>query len=379
MKVLLVGNYEFDGSKSMQVWAEALHRELRARGVDAELISPRPVLGKLKPSAVGVGKWLGYVDRFVLFPRRLRAAAEKADIVHLCDHGSAMFALKLKKKTIVVTCHDMLAVRGALGEIPEMRASAAGRLLQNWICRGLRQATQVACVSQFTMEDATRVLGTGKNLCKVLNGLNYPFRQLDAAEADRRLASVPEIRDPFIVHVGSNHARKNRDGVLRIFAMALKKKMDLQLVFAGVALTDQLRAMAAQLGLGKKIVELVNPDVKTVEALYNRAAALIFPSRYEGFGWPPIEAQACGCPVVASAIPPIIETIGESGVLLPVEDEIGMADSIVRLAGDSGFRDELRCAGSKNALSRFQTSRMMDDYLSLYQRILPKVQNNAAV
>jgi len=372
MKVLLVGNYEFDGSKSMQIWAEALHRELLARGIDAELVSPKPILGKLKPSAVGVGKWLGYLDRFLLFPHHLKAAAEKADIVHLCDHGSAMFALKLKEKTVVVTCHDMLAVRGALGEISEMRASAFGRSLQNWICKGLRHATQVACVSQFTLDDATRMLGHKNNLCKVLNGLNYPYRILDAAEADRRLVGVPEIRGSFIVHVGSNHARKNRDGVLRIFATTLRKKTDLQLVLAGVALTDQLRAMARQLGVDKKIVELVNPKVETIEALYNRAVALIFPSRYEGFGWPPIEAQACGCPVVASAIPPLVETIGESGVLLPLEDEIGMADSILRLASDSRYCDKLRRRGSENVRSHFQTSRMMDDYLALYQRLLPQ-------
>ena len=177
MKVLLVGNYEFDGSKSMQIWAETLHRELLARGIDAESISPKPLLGKLRPSAAGVGKWLGYVDRFVLFPHHLKAAATQADIVHLCDHGSAMFALKLKDKKVVVTCHDMLAVRGAMGEISEMRASVFGRLLQQWICKGLRRAAQVACVSQYTLDDATRILRDNGNLCKVLNGLNYPFKR----------------------------------------------------------------------------------------------------------------------------------------------------------------------------------------------------------
>ena len=68
MKVLLVGNYEFDGSRSMQIWAAALDRELRQLGIDVQSIAPRPALGKLKPSAHGIGKWLGYIDRFVFFP-----------------------------------------------------------------------------------------------------------------------------------------------------------------------------------------------------------------------------------------------------------------------------------------------------------------------
>ncbi|MGB9288192.1 MAG: glycosyltransferase, partial [Terracidiphilus sp.] len=112
--------------------------------------------------------------------------------------------------------------------------------------------------------------------------------------------------------------------------------------------------------------------VETIEALYNRAVALVFPSRYEGFGWPPIEAQTCGCPVVASEIPPLVETIGESGVLFPLEDEVAMADSIARLAGDNQYAEQIRKRGLEVVHLRFQTSRMMDDYLALYQRLLPQ-------
>src|ERR1700722_15539629 len=191
MKVLLVGNYQFDGSKSMRIWANALLRELTQRGFDVELIAPKPLFGNIQPSWSGIGKWLGYIGRFLIFPHHLRAAAVKADVVHICDHGSAMFAFQLKGKPVLVTCHDMLAVRGALGEIPEMRTSLSGRVLQLWIRRGIQHATRVACVSQFTLDDARRILKVSGNLCKVLNGLNYPFQPLDAVEVDRRLAGLP--------------------------------------------------------------------------------------------------------------------------------------------------------------------------------------------
>ena len=100
MKVLLVGNYPFDGATSMKIWADALERELRQRGIDVKLIFPEPFFGRAKPSPVGFGKWLGYVDRFVLFPRRLRAAASRADVIHFCDHGSALFAPNVKAKPV---------------------------------------------------------------------------------------------------------------------------------------------------------------------------------------------------------------------------------------------------------------------------------------
>lgn len=368
LKILLVGNYKFEGSTSMMVWAKTLQRELHQLGIDAELIEPKPLLGRLKPSAVGLGKWLGYCDRFLLFPRTLRAAASQADVVHICDHGGAMYALRMKGKPVLVTCHDMLAVRGARGELPDFKPSPFGRFLQNWICRGVQGAHLVACVSQFTYGDARRILNEDNNLRVVLNGLNYPFRPLSPAEVDARLASHAEIDCPFILHVGSSQTRKNRDGVLRVFAR-LSRETDFKLVLAGQPLNESLSELARDLQISSRIIQLVKPDVKVIEALYSRAIALLFPSRFEGFGWPPIEAQACGCPVVASDIPPFIETVGESALLHSIDDEEGMAGSIRRLAIDARFREQTRLRGLENVQSRFQTARMMEQYLSLYREL----------
>lgn len=368
MKVLLVGNYEFDGSTSMKLWANMLHRELLQLGIDAKLIAPKPMLGRLNPSSSGFGKWLGYFDRFLFFPQALRAAASQADVVHVCDHGSAMYALRLKQIPVVVTCHDMHAVLGAFGEVPDCPASPLGRLLQSWICRGLRRAACVACVSNATLSDAQRLLKKQTNLRVVMNALNYPFRQLPTAETERRLEGIPGLDKPFVLHVGSNLTRKNREGVLRAFALA-SEGTDLRLVFAGQALTPNLLRLADELQIRGLITSVVKPEIEVIEALYNRALALIFPSRYEGFGWPPIEAQACGCPVVASNIPPLLETVGQSALLYPVGDERGMAASIRRLATDPYYCQEVRQRGLENVRSRFQTLRMMKEYMSLYQEL----------
>ena len=368
MKVLLVGNYEFDGSTSMKVWADTLLRELRQRGIDVHPIAPRPFFGKLKPSAHGLGKWLGYIDRFVIFPRKLRAEAARAHIVHLCDHGSAVYVSALKGTPVVVTCHDMIGVRRALGELPELRSSPFGQFQQRSICRGLSSASRVACVSRATFDDARRILGDEKNLRIVLNGLNRPFQPLAPGEADRRLADSKVTEAPFVLHLGSNVPYKNRGGVLRIFAKAAAKT-SLQLVIAGEALDRNLTRLARELQIEDRIVQLVKPGVGLIEALYNRAACLLFPSRYEGFGWPPIEAQACGCPVVASDIPPLLEVLGQSAVLKPVQDEAGMAEAVVRLAVDPEYRKQMQQRGLENVRLRFQTSRMMDEYMALYREL----------
>ena len=91
---------------------------------------------------------------------------------------------------------------------------------------------------------------------------------------------------------------------MKAFAKAAAEA-HLQLVIAGEALGRNLTRLARELQIENRIVQVVRPDAALIEALYNRAVCLLFPSRYEGFGWPPIEAQACGCPVVASDIPPL--------------------------------------------------------------------------
>jgi len=353
----------------MHIFANGLRREFVKLGIDVKMIAPTPTLGLFKRSAVGLGKWLGYIDRFILFPRELRAAAANADVIQICDHGSSMYATMVKNKPIVVTCHDMLAVRGALGEVGDCPASLFGRLLQRWICRGMESASLVACVSRSTFEDARRILKSDGNIRVVLNGLIYPFRRLRADEVDRRLAGIHGIEQPFILHVGSNLARKNREGVLRIFRIAADRT-DLQLVFVGAALTEKLLQLAEKLQVSNRIVQIVKPDVEIVEALYNRATALLFPSRYEGFGWPPIEAQACGCPVVGSDIPPLVEVLGQSAILKPLEDETGMAESIVRLSTDREYHQQMQQLGLKNVSARYKTSRMIEEYVSLYRELL---------
>src|SRR5205814_10035727 len=151
---------------------------------------------------------------------------------------------------------------------------------------------------------------------------------------------------PFVLHVGSHLRRKNRAGVVRIFART-KDHWNAQLIFAGDRLSNDLWTQARVLGITDRIVEIVSAGSELLEALYNRAHALLFPSRFEGFGWPIAEAQACGCPVLTSKAAPMSEVAGEAALLRDVTDENGFAQDLLQLR-DPGLRAKFRELGLKN-------------------------------
>ena len=374
--VLLIGNYPPDQQQSMQRFGRMMLDGLHAAGIAAELISPAPFFGKYGAAGTFAGKWLAYMDKFLLFPPRLKAKLKTgAVLVHVCDHSNAVYVRRCEPLPVVVTCHDLLAVRGALGEATDTPASATGKILQRWILSGLRRADAIACVSRATLQDVRRLLGVtgGKPALSVVTlGLNYPYRKLAADEADARLVQQPglDVSKPFVLHVGSNQKRKNRDGVMRIFART-KDRWNGQLVFAGDRLAADLRSLAGELGISARVVEVVHPDGPLLEALYNRATAFVYPSRFEGFGWPIAEAQACGCPVICADAGPLPEVVGDAGLIHPVEDEEAFAADIIRLSDDAE-REHWSEKSLRNA-ERFSTERMVAQYLDIYRSLVPQL------
>ena len=182
MKVLLIGNYINKRQQSMQRFAEMMRQGLTDAGHEVRLVRPPVLLGRLRRGETGLAKWIGYIDRFLLYPPVLCRQLRWADVVHICDHANAVYIPHLRGKPHVLTCHDMLAIRAALGEIPQSPVDWTGRTYQRWILRNLRRAQAVACVSRRTCEEVRRLTDlTEDQLTVVSNALNLfgvsPFWQ----------------------------------------------------------------------------------------------------------------------------------------------------------------------------------------------------------
>ena len=156
--------------------------------------------------------------------------------------------------------------------------------------------------------------------------------------------------------------------MLRIFAGAATRWPESRLTFAGEALTTEERALAHALGVADRVTEVVKPADAVLEALYNRALCLLFPSKFEGFGWPAIEAQACGCPVLCSDAGALGEVAGEGGFVRDWRDEAAFTAELVRLATDPAARAPWIALGDAN-VERFRTETMVTAYRRLYDEV----------
>jgi glycosyltransferase involved in cell wall biosynthesis len=267
----------------------------------------------------------------------------------------------------VVTCHDLFAARCALGEFPMFHTKWSGSRYQRLILNGLTRTGHVACTSEATRSDVLRLCKLAPaNTSVVHNALNFHYRPVDEAEKVVRLSRLGiGAGSRFIFHVGGPSPYKNQAGVIRIFwrLVSYLQERSLGLVMVSRNLTPAVTKLIEQCGLGPKVRVFPYLEPEDLRALYSSATALLFPSLHEGFGWPIIEAQACGCPVFTSNRPPMMTEIGGDGAVYidpedPEEAALTMLENLPRLGC-------MREAGFVNA-RRFSVEKMVAGYLSAY-------------
>ena len=390
VKVLLVGNYAPDQQESMQRFSNVLLHHLPATGVAAELLRPQPVWARGLARPHGLGKWLGYMDKLVWFPLTLKqrivnATAERL-VVHICDHSNAIYTKYLTRTKHLVTCHDMLAIRSGAGLIPENRTSRTGRIYQQLILSGLKKSGYVACVSKATQTDLVETTGLSLKRTRVIyNGLNFeyfPVLEVDAVPLIRKVCPMlvagergSSVLRPYIVHVGGNQWYKNRLGLLRAYHKLVKIMPRCPLlVMVGKPLDSAMREFLQANGLEHLVLEVTRCGNETLRALFSMASTMLFPSLMEGFGWPIIEAQACGCPVVTTDRPPMTEVGGSAAVYINPRNYSDFAQKIKDLLLESVQERDRRAKESLLNASLFSTDAMVAGYAALYEELLTCVE-----
>jgi glycosyltransferase involved in cell wall biosynthesis len=330
-------------------------------------------------------KWAGYVDQYVLFPLWVRNALKPiaADTLFVfCDQALGPWMPLVKKRPHVVHAHDLLALRSALGDIKENPTSFTGRIYQRYIRRGFKQARHFISVSEKTRADLHRFGEVNPLTSEVVyNGMNFPYSPMPAEEAQTvlRAAGFPEAPQGMLLNLGGNQWYKNSAGLMSLYARYAAQEPDpLPLWCVGPKPgAKAARALSKVRGNGR-VLFFQNVPNRALQAAYSTARAFLFPSLAEGFGWPLIEAQACGCPVITTDEPPMTEVAGAAAFYLPRLQFGGDIDawaahgaSVLREALREPANDRARrTEGGRMWAGRFDAARATEAYLAIYERVL---------
>ncbi len=325
-----------DGTPAMR--RVATGTEVYARSIiDALAVSRGTRTMRVYANAVDAPPWLpaGVEWRGIPFPRlwthwRLRQALrrERPDVTFIPSHVLPV-ALGLRS---VVTIHDL----GHRHE-PRSYSRAAWWYLEATTRYAARWANRLIAVSQSTADDLTRFYRVpGGRIAVVHSGVDPRMRPQDpskVAEVLRRL----EIGGAYFLYVGRNHPRKNLPMLRRAFDEARRRGLDAELILAGPGHD------AASDGTATVLPYVLPEDLP---ALYAGAIALTLPSRFEGFGFPALEAMACGTAVIASTAGALPEIVGTAGILLSPDDAGAWSQAMLELASDGALQRRLIVAGA---------------------------------
>jgi len=251
----------------------------------------------------------------------------------------------------VTTVHDIMWLTNPEWCNARYSSAIERPFYQHGINRALRRSAAIATVSEASKREICEFASLAADRVKVTPlGVAKECRKV--AVDPRRLARLglpPERR--FVLTVGQHVPYKNHEGAVEIFAEAAASLSDVDLVFVQRInrQPDELKQLAEQLGVGKRLHFLPSVDQDDLTMLYSAATALLHPSFCEGFGLPLAEAMACGCPVVTSDVSAMAEVVGDAGLMANPHDPSGMASALRTVLTVPGVRAALQDKGPQRA------------------------------
>jgi glycosyltransferase involved in cell wall biosynthesis len=281
----------------------------------------------------------------------------------------------LRMPTVVTVCDVMWLKTPQDARSPGPWGMVEQAFYQHGTWRSLRHATRIIAISRATLSEiASLDKAAAERTCVVLEGVSGDFRPLRGDERATRTQNVrSRLRDGerYVLTVGQYIGYKNHDTVVRAFALAFRDRSDMHLFFVqrlgnGKGVLSQL---AHSLGIGERVHFLHGVPLEDLVALYNGAVALCHPSLVEGFGNPPAEAMACGCPVVTSNRSSMPEVAGGAALLVDPENHADVARALARVASEPELRESMRARGLARA-KELSWKACAEGTLAVYREVL---------
>ncbi len=298
----------------------------------------------------------------------------QVDIYHGPDFVLPPLNGKLRK---VVTVHDLAFLEHPEYAVPELRA-----YLTKVVPEAVASADIVAAVSQATGQTLIKHFKTpAEKITVIPNGIRPSFRRITDPILLGATRHKYGLKHPLVLGVGTLEPRKNHLGLIKAFYQAQasggkgkKQQRPAMLALAGGPgwLYDETRQLVAELKLEKKVRFLGRVSELELITLYSLADVFAFPSFFEGFGVPPLEAMACGAPVITSNTSSLPEVVGDAALLVDPHNTNELAHAVTRLIEDEQLREELRQKGYQQ-VKQYTWPNSARKMLSVYEALYKEV------
>lgn len=278
----------------------------------------------------------------VLLP--IKAQQAGVDILHLPAHRAPLIC----PVPMVVTFHDLTLLR-----YPEAFNAWTRYYSRITFPMIVRRATRIIAVSESTKRDLVNLLAVpADKVTVVYEGPQAGLHPIEDPSVIEQTLQEYRLRRPFILHVGTLEPRKNIPRLLRAYHyLRVTRSLPHTLVLVG-RLGWRYREIfdtITELRLSDEIRWLGYTPVDALARLYSAANVLVYPSLYEGFGLPVLEAMVCGCPVVTSNVSSLPEVVGDAGITIDPTDGNALAEALYHVVSDSGLAAEMRRRGLERA------------------------------
>lgn len=329
---------------------------------------------ELAPTGSLIGRYNGraatWLKHAKIFLRaRSTLPSMNHDVAHILDGSYGYILSSISGPAKVATIHDLIPHLQADCAFGPTKQSFVSKKLLNYVATSWRQLDAIAAVSLNTRNDFLDTTGISADRLNVVpNAIDPKIHEPTHLPARNELQAAQPDPVPTILHVGNNAFYKNRAAVLRIFSK-VRKSAEARLVMAGSPPTKSLMRLAEQLGLKQNLTFLTNPEDDILAMAYVRASLLLFPSIYEGFGWPPLEAMSFGCPIVCSSQGSLLEVVGNAALVAPAESESELAEHCLSVLKDPQLAGRLSNEGRTRS-GRFTLERMGQQLLSVYKQAM---------
>lgn len=295
----------------------------------------------------------------------LAVAREKVDVYHAPHYVLPM----LTSGRRVVTIHDCIHLM-----FPEYLPYRLGKVYaRTMMSSATRRAHRILTVSESSKRDILRFFPVKPEKISVIyNAIDEQFRVPPSDDAIARVRERYQLGDPFVLYVGNVKPHKNVERLIEAFALLRRRAAEgLKLVIIGdeISKHQTLRRAVHRHKLYKHVRFLGFVPDDTLSVLYRLAGVFVFPSLYEGFGLPPLEAMACGAPVIASNVSSLPEVVGDAAFLVDPYSSEAIANAIMKVLSDSTLANCLRAKGFARAQD-FSWERSVARTLEIYREVV---------